>query len=230
VIGCLSVMLAGSIAGNIIGYRTVYQLYDRYNDLRLDPLGTDHHAPESTKLEGWRLVLLGDSHAANWIASGDDVLNLGIGAQTSAQIRLRSDAVRARLSGRRLIVMAGGNDLKSISTNLQRKNAIVSNCLDALDAVLSNHMERFEEIVLVTIPPVFSMPVRYRLLHSDLIVQAHREINRGIHRLAVKRGVRLLDAYRILTGKMEIETLSTDGIHLNTAAYRYLEAALPVLD
>jgi len=189
-------------------------------------LGENSRRSESTS-SGYRdVVLLGDSHAENWQYKVGDAFNLGIAGQTSVQVRIRSDVYREDLSGRRLIVMAGGNDLKSLSTNTHRKEAVVGRCLSSLDAIVSNHRGRFEEIVLVTVPPVFSMPLEYRFLHSHVIDSAHRELNRGIRRLAAKRKVRLLDAYAILSEKKETETLSKDGIHLNATAYRYLEAAL----
>jgi lysophospholipase L1-like esterase len=225
-LGALVAVLLLSVVGNFVGYHLVYKAFDKYNDSRLDPLGEGAWRLQASARGDHRIVLLGDSHARNWHYPGADVLNLGIPSQTSAQIRLRSDSYRDSLSGRRLIVFAGGNDIKSVSTNLARKDEIVRNCLSSLDAIVSNHKGHFDEIVLVTVPPAFSIPFGYRLLYCRTIADAHLEINQGIRDIAAKRGVRLIDAYQILQPKTRTETLSADGIHMNPTAYKYLEETL----
>jgi lysophospholipase L1-like esterase len=222
----LAFILLFSMVGNFLGYRVIYFIFDKYNDSRLDPLGENTWQLRSMAHGAKSLVILGDSHARGWKFQGDDVLNLGIPSQTSNQIRLRSDSYRDILSGKRLIVIAGGNDITSASTNSARKDEIVRNCLQSLEAIILNHQANFNEIVLVTIPPIFSMPFKYYLLNSQILHDAHYEINQGIRALAVKHGVKLLDAYKILSEKMKSENFSKDGIHLNRAAYQYLELAL----
>jgi len=224
----LTAILLISLIGNFIGYQITYQFYQKYNHSRLDPLGENTWQLHSIAHSDKSLVILGDSHARNWNYQSDDVLNLGIPGQTSNQIRLRSDSYRDNLSGKRLIIIAGGNDIKSMSTNLAQKDQIVKNCLQSLEAIILNHQTSFDEIVLLTIPPVFSIPFEYYLLMINLQIlhDAHHEINQGIRQLASKHGVRLLDAYHILREQMKNEQLSKDGIHLNRAAYQYLENAL----
>ena len=222
-----AIILIVSLVGNVIGYRIIHQLFDKYNNARLDPLGENTWQLRSMAHGYKSVVILGASHARNWNYQADDVLNLGIPAQTSSQIRLRSDSYRDTLSGKRLIVVASSNDIKSIMTNTDRKDQVVKNCLQSLEAMVLNHQASFDEIILVTIPPIFSMPFKYRLLlASQVLYKAHDEINQGIRQLAVKHGVKLLDAYKILHEKMRNKNLSKDGIHLNRAAYQYLEAAL----
>jgi lysophospholipase L1-like esterase len=224
----LSILLLVSIVGNFIGYNTTYTAYDKYNDSRLDPLGEiawnlqdDVHGPHE-------VVIIGDSHARNWDYNHGQVLNLGIPGQTSVQISHRSLAYRDSIKGKLLIIIAGGNDIKSTSTNPNRKDEIVKNCLIALESIVNNHFASFESIALVTVPPASRIPWRYRTLHSPAIDQAQSQINTGIRQLAKQYNIILLDAYAILDPRMQSEDLSTDGIHLNKQAYEYLKGELSV--
>jgi lysophospholipase L1-like esterase len=125
-----------------------------------------------------------------------------------------------------LIIIGGGNDIKSVSTNPSRKDEIVKNCLTALESIVNNHFASFESIALVTVPPASRIPWRYRTLHSPAIDQAQSQINTGIRQLAKQYNIILLDAYTILDPRMQSEDLSTDGIHLNKQAYEYLQGEL----
>mgnify|MGYP001179973777 CR=1 FL=1 len=222
----LSILLLGSIIGNFIGYNTAYKAYDKYNDSRLDPLGELAWNLQGDVTGSHEIVIIGDSHARNWDSSHDRVLNLGIPSQTSVQISHRSLACSDSLKGKLLIIIGGGNDIKSVSTNPGRKDEIVRNCLAALESIVNNHLASFESIALVTVPPAFRIPWKYRTLHSPAIDQAHSQINTGIRRLAKQNNLILLDAYAILEPRMQSEELSPDGIHLNKQAYAYLRAEL----
>lgn len=222
----LSILLLGSIVGNFIGYNTAYKAYDKYNDSRLDPLGELAWNLQDDVNGFHEVVIIGDSHARNWDYDHDRVLNLGLPSQTSVQISHRSLAYRDLLKGKLLIIIGGGNDIKSVSTNPGRKDEIVRNCLTALESIVDNHLPSFESIALVTIPPAFRIPWKYRTLHSPAIDQAHSQINTGIRQLAKQNNLILLDAYSILEPRMQSEELSLDGIHLNKQAYAYLQGEL----
>jgi lysophospholipase L1-like esterase len=222
----LSILLLVSIVGNFIGYKTTHKAYDKYNDLRLDPLGEIAWDFQDDVNGSHEVVIIGDSHARNWDYNNGQVLNLGIPGQTSVQISHRSLAYRDSLKGKLLIIIGGGNDIKSLSTNPGRKDEIVRNCLAALESTVNNHLASFESIVLVTVPPVFRMPWKYRILHSPTIDEAHKQINNGIRLLAKRKNIILLDAYAILEPQMGSEDFSPDGIHLNKQAYENLKGEL----
>ena len=135
-------------------------------------------------------------------------------------------AYRDSLKGKLLIIIGGGNDIKSLSTNPGRKDEIVRNCLAALESTVNNHLPSFESIVILTVPPVFRMPWKYRILHSPIIDEAHKQINIGIRLLAKQKNIILLDAYAILEPQMESEDFLPDGIHLNKQAYENLKGEL----
>ncbi|HUI92314.1 MAG TPA: GDSL-type esterase/lipase family protein [Chitinivibrionales bacterium] len=222
----LSFVLLFSLAANFYGYHIAVTALDKYNDSRLDPIGGQAWNLDAIAKGHHAVVLLGDSHAWNWRYPGGDVLNLGIPSQTSVQIRLRSDRYRDSLSGAMLIIFAGGNDVKSISTNLERRDAIVEQCLLSIEGIIKNHQGHFDEIVLATIPPAFKLPLMYRVLYRPEIDGCQTKINDGIRRLAGQYKVRLLDAYSILLPKIKSEKLSDDGIHMNEKAYGHLTEEL----
>ena len=162
--------------GNFIGYKTTYTAYDKYNDLRLDPLGEITWNLQDDVNSPYDVVIIGDSHARNWDYDHNRVINLGIPGQTSVQISHRSLTYRDSLKGKLLIIIGGGNDIKSVSTNPGRKDEIVRNCLIALESIVNNHLSSFDSIVLVTVPPVFKPPWKYRTLYSPAIEQVHSQI------------------------------------------------------
>jgi lysophospholipase L1-like esterase len=221
---CIALLIA--ISGDIIGYLYVYKAFDKYNDSRLDPIGLNFRDRLKIRYTPYDFVVIGDSHAQNWDVHGSGDLNLGIASQTSSQIRLRSDIYTEKLSGRTLAIVAGGNDIKSISTNKNRKDQIVKNCLNNIRKIVDNHKGKFEEIYLLTIPPVFRLPFEYRTLHSKELDEAHIEINEGIRRIAKESNVQLLDSYEILLPLLKKRKLSGDGIHMNSTAYGILEEEL----
>ena len=222
----LSGMLLVSIVGNFIGYQKIYYGFDRYNDSRLDPIGQLDGDLDSQAHGFHEVVLLGDSHARHWDFQSASKLNLGISSQTSVQIEMRSRSYAGNIQGKRLIVIAGANDLKSVMTNMNRKDKIVQNCLNSIRMIVEHHESSFQEIVLVTIPPIFSVPLEYRLLYSKAVDEVHKAFNDGIREIAEEKSLTLLDAYEILSAHMEEEKLSSDGIHLNRLAYSYLEKEL----
>lgn len=222
----LAALLTVAVIGDVIGYRFVHKAFDNYNDSRLDPLGELGWRLDSIATGHHALVILGDSHARNWEKTRPEALNLGIPSQTSVQVRLRADRYREHLSGQCLVVIAGGNDLKSITTNLSRTDEIVDNCVGSIAAIVADYEDAFDQIVVVTVPPVFRLPFTYRVLHRPELNQAHLDMNQGIRRVARSSGVVLLDAYEVLSHAGDLQALSDDGVHMNEAGYALLDGTL----
>lgn len=70
------------IVSNILLFRTLFNAYSKFNNLRLNPIGNEINFKEGY----YSTVLIGDSHVANWNFNDKNVLNLGIPSQTSSQI------------------------------------------------------------------------------------------------------------------------------------------------
>ena len=220
----MGMLLVISILGNIIAYNYTFRAYDQFNDLRLDPLGSAYYVDPSFQQNHYRIVLIGDSNAYYWKSADENVLNLGISSQTSTQIRLRSKSYKGKIRGDKLIIIAGGNDIRSILTNYDRKEYIVSECMKNIQSIVVNHSNDFTEIYIMTIPPVFKIPMRFRTLYRKEIDECILDLNDKIRRLCKDmEAVKLLDSFSILNTRKAREKLTFDGIHLNERAYSYLE-------
>jgi lysophospholipase L1-like esterase len=219
ILGILCILLAATV---LVVYKAAFRAYDRYNDLRLNPIGMDDKTKFEFEEKDYELVLLGDSHAANWRPSFADVLNLGIPSQTSNQVLLRSNMLADKLHGHSLVIMTGANDIKSILTNRAEKEAIVSKCAGNIKKIAANHTSRFHNVFVMTVPPVFTIPREYWPLYDKSISDALLSLNNEIRDFCkTDSAVYLLDAYAILNEKRKKEKLSADGIHMNTAGYVY---------
>ena len=220
----IGILLLISILGNIIAYKYLFRAYDQFNDLRLDPLGDAHYVDHSFQQNHYRIVLIGDSNAYYWKSADENVLNLGISYQTSTQIRLRSASYKGKIRGDKLIIIAGGNDIRSILTNYDRKEYIVSECLKNIQSIAENHSSDFSEIYISTVPPIFKIPMKFRMLYRKEIDECILDLNDKIRRLCKDmETVKLLDSFGILNTRKASEKLTFDGTHLNERAYSYLE-------
>ena len=223
----LLIIIVVSIISNVYIYRRAVQAFDRYNDVRLDPLDIGDSATLSFPGQPYDFVLLGDSHASNWAIPSAAVLNLGIGGETSSQIALRSALYAKRISGGCLIVIAGGNDMNCLLTNKDRQETIIRQCVARIRTIVEHHRGNFTHIVVMTVPPLFSIPKEYWGLYDSSIDRSLNELNAGIRLLCAQdTSIKLLDAYEIVSKKRATENLTTDGEHLNAVAYRYLFDAL----
>jgi lysophospholipase L1-like esterase len=198
--------------------------YRATSEVRLDPLGlaTVTIPPE---LEHADTVIVGDSRAAGW-PTPPGVLNVGVYAQTTAQVRARfSEHVLAR-HPRTVWIEAGMNDLKVIGTMPEARRAIVEGCVANLRAMVDSARAARAEVVLVTVIPSGHVPLVRRAVWSADIDAAVREVNAALHAFAGP-GVRVLDATAVLadaSGHVRSE-YQLDTLHLNDAGYAALLGA-----
>ncbi len=205
----------------LVIYKMMYQLYDKYNDTRLDPLKSSTLNIDSTKMYNW--ILLGDSHCQYWSLNKENVLNLGIIGQTSSQIKIRSLILGDKLKGQNLILAIGANDIKSIATNPENSNSIVDNCIDNIQQILTSRKGNFANIYILTVPPDFNVGIQQRLFNYKETFDAKINLNNKIRELAKSNNIKLIDAYKIFEDK---NNLSEDGVHMNSDAYNILNSYL----
>ena len=202
-------------------HKIVYQLYDKYNDTRLDPIKFSTLKVDSTKTYDW--ILLGDSHCQNWKIKDKKVLNLGISGQTSAQIKIRSILLKDELKGRNLILAIGANDIKSIATNPENSNLIINNCIQNMQEIIMQWKGNFANIYILTVPPDFNVGIQQRLFNYQETCDAKIIVNNRIRNLAKTNNIKLIDTFHIFQDKIN---LSDDGIHMNEKAYNILNSYL----
>ena len=118
----LALGLLVSLVFNFILYRQGRGYYLQLNATRLDPLGLEAHPARYSESErslgaAHRIIFLGDSRITQWpqpAIDGYQIVNRGIGAQTSTQVLGRYDVHVKPLEPDILLVQVGINDLKAI--------------------------------------------------------------------------------------------------------------------
>jgi lysophospholipase L1-like esterase len=170
------------------------------------------------------VMIIGDSHALNWKLeeiSGMKCVNLGAHGETTQQLAYRASHQFIN-SPKFLIIITGANDARCVLSFPQSKDRIVDKAFSNIQEIIQRFDDKCEIIVL-TIPPVFKLPLKYHLFSVDESKRALEELNSKIRKIKIDN-VTILDANTILSriGK----DLSTDGIHLNKKAYEILEAHL----
>lgn len=196
---------------------------DKYYDTRLNPLQEDELTIDTTKV--YEYVLLGDSHCSLWNLNRPNTLNLGIGGQTSSQIKWRSKLFKP-VKAKYLILSIGTNDARSVATNPERRNVIVNNCLQNISGIILDLKPYYQDIYIVNIPPDFKVKFPFMFLNYNETLLAKQEINKGIEKLSRELGVKIIDSNKLLKGKSGKE-YSPDGLHLGYKSYEILEKYIP---
>ncbi|MCI5210251.1 MAG: hypothetical protein D3910_15985 [Candidatus Electrothrix sp. ATG2] len=122
VILLLTALLVASLLLNYILYKQGRQFYLQLNATKLAPVGLSVFPaipldPPGGKDKAKRIIFFGDSRIAQWPQpelTGYEMLNWGIGGETSSQILHRYDAHVVPLAPNILLIQAGVNDLKTI--------------------------------------------------------------------------------------------------------------------
>lgn len=213
-----------SIIFSIIISFIIYKSLDKYNDTRLNPLQISTVQIDTLKTYDW--VLIGDSHVQYWKNNSKKTLNLGITGQTSEQIKNKFQILKNQIKmGNSLIISAGANDVKSVSTNPENDEKIIKNCLGNIQFLVSENKNKFQKIYLLTVPPDFKVSFPYNLINYQKTKDAKSKINDGIREIAKRNNIILLDAYKIFEHE-NLDKYSEDGVHFNAEAYKKLDSIL----
>lgn len=232
----VALALLVSLAANVALFRQAREYYEQANAARLDPLDLDAYPQgppaQDPRQPGQRLaVFFGDSRAAQWPdppgLAGLAFVNRGVGAQTSAQVRLRFDAHVRPLRPDIVIVQVGINDLKTIPLFPENRAGIVANCEEQLRQIVAASRDAGATVVLTTIFPSSEVPLERRLFWSSDVDAAVREVNAFISSLAAP-DVLAFDAYALLAPGDAVEQRYYENqLHLNEAGYARLNEGLP---
>jgi lysophospholipase L1-like esterase len=217
----LSVSLVFSVTIAVWLFGEAFMVYKKYNDLRLYPIGRMDEIKLEKIREPQDVVILGDSHAANWTINGRKLLNLGIPGQSSSQVRIRADYYKNDLKGKILIIIVGANDLKSLSANTD-ENEVLDNFSDNLTSITESLRNNFETIYISTIPPLFWTSIENRFLYAKNYCRCLLKMNEIIVEFCRQNNFKAINSYTILNQAKEKAKLSSDGIHLNLQAYQLL--------
>jgi lysophospholipase L1-like esterase len=231
------IVMGSSLFVNLLLYRRANQYYRELNQTRLDPLGLDHYpinsSPEVSSSQS-RIVFWGDSRAASW--SPPDTrqykfINRGINGQTSSQTSQRFAEHIRSLKPDIVIIQVGINDLKTIALFPERKAEIIANCQANIKRMVDDSRKLGAVVIITTVFPVGEVSLERKLLWSDQINPAIKEVNAYIETLAEEKTI-VFDAFAVLADEqgMVLKQYRADELHLNEKGYAALnQKLLPIL-
>lgn len=238
----LAVVLAallGSVAANVLLYRRGMETYAELQRVRLDPTHGKELEPANEALEPApagqkRIVLFGDSRISMWDpppqVQGCQVVNRGVGGETSDQILLRLDRDVLALKPDIVVLEMGINDLKTIGVFPDREREIINSFGRNADLILERLRSRKIDVVLLTVFQPAKVPLARRMLWSDATREAVADFNRralGMH----LPGVTVVDCDGAMAAGSRVRSeYALDTLHLNPAGYAALNRLVePVL-
>jgi lysophospholipase L1-like esterase len=226
--------LAVSAPANLLLVQSSNRYFATVSAVRLDPGGLKVYAAERARVESPtrpRLVLFGDSRALMWPAPSalDDfeVINRGIGNQTTAQILMRVDDDVAPLHPSVVVLEAGVNDLKAIAEFPERRDEIVASCEENTRRIVERCRALGARVVVVTVFGIGDVTLWRRLFWSSEVDAAVKQVNRFLPTLVAEQ-VALLDADPVLAGERGriLPAYQVDFLHLTPAGYAALDTRL----
>jgi acyl-CoA thioesterase I len=167
-----------------------------------------------------RVIFFGDSITESWnvldvALPGAELLNRGIGGQTTPQmlVRFRQDVVD--LQPAVVHILAGTNDLAG-NTGPTTLGAIENNIMSMVEIARANHIA----VVLASVLPVVDYPWRRGLEPAPKIAA----LNRWMRAYAWSKGLVYADYYsRLIDPQQGFKPeLADDGVHPNKAGYAKL--------
>lgn len=227
----LLVVLAASVLFNYLLYKKAFlPLYAT----KQDPLELRYY-PESAQpvINGKPVFLLyGDSRSLSWPDPGFEqyqVINRGIGNQSSTQAALRFSHHAAPLKPDTILIQTCVNDLKTIPLFPAQRELIISDCKNNISQLVNDAAAIGTQVLLSTVFPLGDIPFERRVLgfHEPVIIDAIDDVNEYILGLEGQH-VRIFDSYALLKGegrKISSE-YSRDWLHLNEQGYQHLNQAL----
>jgi lysophospholipase L1-like esterase len=233
------VALLASFGANIVLYRQTIGTYTELQRVRLDPTHGKEFEPANAELPPVpagqkRVVLFGDSRISMWDppprVAGFQIVNRGVGGETSDEILLRLDRDVIALKPDVVVVEMGINDLKTIGVFPDREREIINSFQRNADLVLERLRGRKIDVVLLTVFPPAKVPLARRMLWSDATRTAVADFNRRA--LALDRpGVTVVDCDPVLADGSRLRSeYVLDTLHLNPSGYAALNRLVePVL-
>jgi lysophospholipase L1-like esterase len=161
---------------------------------------------------------------------GYEVVNRGVGNQTTQQGLLRFDREIPALRPAVVLIELGVNDLRSIPMFPDRRDDIVRECKENLRQLVEKSRALGATVVLTTIFPLGDVSIFRRLVWTpEPVFWAIVEVNEYIRTLAAERVV-VFAAEPIIASAGKIKgPFQTDYLHESPAAYQALNTALATL-
>jgi lysophospholipase L1-like esterase len=226
-IAFLALASIASAGLNIFLYQQAQRYYLQLNATALDPLGLNSYPNSAEKKTQPVIVFYGDSRAASWPPPDKiknvNIINRGIGGQTTAQVLGRFQQHVTSLKPQLILIQVGVNDLKTIPLFPEQKEAIIRNCKTNIGQIVKNSLDTGAKVVVTTIFPLGKVPVERKPFWSDDVAIAINDVNDYIKTLARDRVI-VFDSSQVLANSQGIvdPKYSRDLLHINSEGYAAL--------
>ncbi|NIJ35863.1 lysophospholipase L1-like esterase [Sphingopyxis panaciterrae] len=209
-------------AAEYAGYRTAADEHKKRDWAALCYYRADNARVAALPQDERRVVYIGDSITELWgVAAGDFFrdgrINRGISGQTGEGMVVRFVADVVALKPRMVHILAGTNDIAG-NDGARSEQDLRNNIIAMASIARANGIA----VVLASLPPAAAFPWRPGIKPAAQI-RAH---NRWLADYARQTGAVFVDYYSLLAteeGAMQ-PALTFDGVHLNAAGYRKIEA------
>jgi lysophospholipase L1-like esterase len=169
-----------------------------------------------------RVVLIGDSGIRRWDFDGTeqgwDVVNRGIGGETSAQLRFRFEADALALRPDVIVIRTGANDLVAASLVPEQSDQVVGQTIANVKELAARGARANIAVVLVTLIPPAKLGLVRRLVWGNRLHHHFEAVNRAILEWEPPKGVIVVDQ-RAALGAALSPAYAADALHLNSTGY-----------
>ncbi|HEW99036.1 MAG: hypothetical protein DRR16_21795 [Candidatus Parabeggiatoa sp. nov. 3] len=235
----LALVLIISITLNAVLFYTAKKYYTR---AKMSEVFPNHEAyfkkanaalPQKTQK---RVILFGNSRIQEWTQppqlKGFELINRGIGGETTAQNRLRFQQDVLALNPDIVILQLGANDLTALGVQPQWYKAITQHCQNNIKFIVDSLLAQRIEVIFLTLIPPTKPDLARRLVWHHKIYQAVEDINQYWNQLPPTKHLHIVDTSKILkdeNGRWH-PNVNRDTLHLTQKGYQYLNQALtPIL-
>jgi lysophospholipase L1-like esterase len=232
----LMIALVASLTLNAIFALTARHFYIENKLRAVEPTYADRHKAQNPAVrakQGHQLItLFGDSRIANWHpmpdAEGYDIVNRGVGGETTAQMLYRFQPDVIALGPRLVILQAGINDLVAAGLAPEMESRVYRNTVANIATMVAQAKSSGIRVVLLTIIPPAAPGFLRRLVWSDRIPKLVAEANRELVLLRSPPLVEVINTQDILqsaSGAWKPNVI-LDTLHLAPAGYEALNNAV----
>ena len=170
-------------------------------------------------------VLMGDSITEGWFATDpgfftkNNFVGRGIGGQVTSQMLLRFREDVIKLKPKRVIILAGTNDIAENQGPISL-DKVFGNIVSMAELAKANNIK----VVLCSVLPAYDFPWRKDMKPADKVIA----LNKMIKDYPQKNNITYVDYHNALKNEKNglPKEIAEDGIHPNKSGYEKMEAIL----
>ena len=170
-------------------------------------------------------VLMGDSITEGWFATDpgfftkNNFVGRGIGGQVTSQMLLRFREDVIKLKPKRVIILAGTNDIAENQGPISL-DKVFGNIVSMAELAKANNIK----VVLCSVLPAYDFPWRNGKEPAEKVIA----LNKMIKDYALKNNIIYVDYHSVLKDEKNglPKEIAEDGIHPNKSGYEKMEAIL----